>query len=873
MLGSLARWSSLILSALQVFDLCGQSVHYRTGPVGSWVIEHDPDQHTVKDTACLQGGEEILLLDRQYDLGTEQIYWRHASKLSSSEGVQNGSRFETSFDPSFQQLTLHHLRILRNGQVIDKLNSADLRVLHREEDMNSFLYDGSLTVVCDMKDVRVGDVIDYAMTLKGWNPVDKGRFHRYIAMGYGVPAAHSYTRIIVPNGRHPRIERHSFDLQPEERTTASGKEIIWDIAPLECVQVDDNVPGWYNGYPAVDITEFNSVEELRNWALEQYTRTGELSGALRSRIEGFRDLPSEWDRIDSAVNLVQREVRYLGLEGGISSYRPHAPSMVYEQRFGDCKDKSFLLTTILDALGIKAYPALVNTSSGRTLDQWLPRPSLFDHCIAVVPLQRDTLWVDATSTHNGGKGRTRYTTDYGQALVVGRGFSGYTRMHVQDTGWVEVVEHVVLDTVGAGGDLRIEVTCRGRRADILRAELASQSIIDLGKGYMDFYAGIYGPCTEVEQLRYTDDISANVITTWEHYHIEQAWDTIHDEREIAFSTVAYYVRDHLVKPGKAVRTAPFALGEPLVVSHKLVIQLPERWSVTAEEDVHYEGSGISYSRSMKVEGYRVVTMDYRYTSTLPDVTAADAPALQALQERIADDLYYEYSLPLGGEVASSPIAWGKWFFILFCMAASAFGALRLYRYDPPPHAQALGKQPKAIGGFLILPAIGLCINPLGIVYDILSDDAALLHATDYTSLVRTDNALGVDLYMHLSQLMAFALFAFSILLIVLFFRRRSSIPLLMKLMYAGSAGWLLVDYGLFHALDLDTTSGMVYPTKDITRAILAACIWVPVFHLSTRVHSTFTCTLDPTIGRRNIEPPVPAAPDKISAPEQERRDS
>ena len=373
----------LLASGLLFALLAGaQSPHYRVGVPGTWVLEQTMSGARVADTACLEGGEEIVLLDRQYDLASRSVYWRRANRLISAEGVQNGSRFEVSFDPSYEQLTIHHLRIVRGGEVIEKFDPSQIRVLHREEDMSSFLYDGSLSVICELKDVRVGDIVDYALTLKGWNPAEKGLFHRNLSMGYSVPVARLHLRVISPLGRSPAMKRHAFDVEPKVLTTARGTETSWSLGPLPCMQVDDGAPGWYDPLPSVEFSEFASVEALRNWALDQYAVDRRITGRLADRVAELKSLPDPIARIDSAVHLVQREVRYLGLEGGISAYRPHPPSDVYDQRFGDCKDKSLLLVTLLEASGVKAYPALVNTRNGWSMDERLPSPGLFDHCIA-----------------------------------------------------------------------------------------------------------------------------------------------------------------------------------------------------------------------------------------------------------------------------------------------------------------------------------------------------------------------------------------------------------------------------------------------------------------------------------------------------------
>ena len=66
-------------------------------------------------------------------------------------------------------------------------------------------------------------------------------------------------------------------------------------------------------------------------------------------------------KVLSALHFVQDEVRYMGIEMGVNSHKPHAPDAVFAQRFGDCKDKTYLFCTLLQGMNIPAYPVLVNT--------------------------------------------------------------------------------------------------------------------------------------------------------------------------------------------------------------------------------------------------------------------------------------------------------------------------------------------------------------------------------------------------------------------------------------------------------------------------------------------------------------------------------
>ena len=49
-------------------------------------------------------------------------------------------------------------------------------------------------------------------------------------------------------------------------------------------------------------------------------------------------------------------MRYLGFELGTGAYAARPPDEVYARRFGDCKDKSLLLATMLRELGVEVVP-------------------------------------------------------------------------------------------------------------------------------------------------------------------------------------------------------------------------------------------------------------------------------------------------------------------------------------------------------------------------------------------------------------------------------------------------------------------------------------------------------------------------------------
>lgn len=105
--------------------------------------------------------------------------------------------------------------------------------------------------------------------------------------------------------------------------------------------------------------------------------------ADRLRPSGPQDLEPA---IESLFAWVSRDVRYVAIEIGIGGYRPHPPALVASRRYGDCKDKAFVLRAALSRWGLKTYFMGVRTRDRGLVDPKVPTPAQFNHMIAVVKL-------------------------------------------------------------------------------------------------------------------------------------------------------------------------------------------------------------------------------------------------------------------------------------------------------------------------------------------------------------------------------------------------------------------------------------------------------------------------------------------------------
>lgn len=91
---------------------------------------------------------------------------------------------------------------------------------------------------------------------------------------------------------------------------------------------------------------------------------------------------------------VSSQIRYVAIAMGTGGYVPHQADEVIAARYGDCKDKTTLLTALLNARGIRAMPVLIHTAATFKMPDTVILGA-FNHAITYLPDW--DLYVDSTS--------------------------------------------------------------------------------------------------------------------------------------------------------------------------------------------------------------------------------------------------------------------------------------------------------------------------------------------------------------------------------------------------------------------------------------------------------------------------------------------
>ena len=77
---------------------------------------------------------------------------------------------EIEFDPAYQSLVLHRVDVIRNTNRLHQLTPGRVRVIQREQELMFDIYDGRLSAVLLIDDLRVGDIVDAVAQHAKWRP-------------------------------------------------------------------------------------------------------------------------------------------------------------------------------------------------------------------------------------------------------------------------------------------------------------------------------------------------------------------------------------------------------------------------------------------------------------------------------------------------------------------------------------------------------------------------------------------------------------------------------------------------------------------------------------------------------------------------------
>ncbi len=615
---------------------------WTVAPPPSWVRTQALPAADTPLRAAADSGRLYLLVDHQVRVGAPTTdYRRYAWTALSTAGVQNASEIQLRFDPSFERLVIHHVRLLRGGKDVFSFRPSDVRVIQQERSLDEQIYSGELTAVVFLRDLRPGDTLDYAYSLEGANPIVGDGFDDELPLAYDAPVRLVRHVIHVPSRTTLNVTPRNTSAAPLVETSGGWRSYTWTASDVPASVADEDEPGWFDPDPRIEVSTFGSWAEVADWARGLFEDQLRPSPGVRQLADRCRAVPGGARAAAlEATRFVQDEVRYLGIEMGPSSHQPHPPDQVLRQRFGDCKDKSLLLVALLRELGIEAVPALVDTERRHGLDTAQPSPFAFDHAIVQAVVDGRTIWIDATESDMGGALEDRDPPEFERALVLRPGTRGLTAIPVPDTREPSIVLRETFTVGRPGSPARLDAVTTFRRteADGMRSHLASTPAQELAKSYLEDYAPDFPDITAIGAPVVRDDRARNVLTVSESYELASFWKN--GRRDLH----GWEIENHLPTRVAATRATPLAVPHPVHVRHEIVLRANSAFHLGRYGETIADRA-FTFNAALSASG-KEMRLAFDYRSLADAVLSEDMKAHTQAIERLEDALSFVVSSDL-----------------------------------------------------------------------------------------------------------------------------------------------------------------------------------------------------------------------------------
>ncbi len=169
-----------------------------------------------------------------------------------------------------------------------------------------------------------------------------------------------------------------------------------DIYTLAFQQTDLSSCALPNFRTIVHPNDVDPYEYFNAWQKKLVTANSVLSQDAQQQLDQvIQDLADDESKIRAVFDFVLKRINYIAFENGLGAFQARNVNKILENKQGDCKDMSNLLSAALRYLGYDAYMGIIGTT-GHTYDFDFPSVASANHAICILNFNNRWHFLDVT---------------------------------------------------------------------------------------------------------------------------------------------------------------------------------------------------------------------------------------------------------------------------------------------------------------------------------------------------------------------------------------------------------------------------------------------------------------------------------------------
>ena len=626
--------AQLNLGSIQVTDVPPVTL---LNPDVEHIIANAPDASDYPDADTL-----VLFNHFSHDVlpsGQSRYTTHQVVKIFTERGIQKYGDIAIPYQPAAQNIGVNIARtIAADGTVLQPPNEAFNDVTPPGL-LSQNLYSDAMWRVISMVGLAPGVCIEYQVTLEDKVPGGE----TWITGGYNFQATEATLEtsfVLQMPESWPVQWQVANDPRPQNpdilHTENDTVIYIWKYGETPALTLEGGMPHLNDIVPRLRYSSIKEWDSVYTWykdlAKGRYTPDADIAAKVQQLTD---NLMTEDAKIRAIYHFVATNIRYVGIELGQSAYQPSPATEVFQMQYGDCKDKTTLLISMLDLAGIKAYPVLLSVAPYERVDTTLPSLSQFNHMVTAIPTGPDTyIWLDPTST----------TCSYGDIPYNTQGRTGFlisdthgefveTPVYPPESNRLVSTTELTLDNDGSvQGTLYIQTNGQYN----LNTRWAYQQIhpnalkTTLATELSHQFPGIQVTWSDISDLNDLNvPVTINLGFLVENYGTWVGNDVL---LPLPIDEFADYAETF----ANEQRTYSLDLGYPMQIEKAIRIQIPDGWAATLPKDIHHIIENAELTRQYKQVG-NVITYQLVFTLKNRIFPAAAYSAARSLFTALASE--------------------------------------------------------------------------------------------------------------------------------------------------------------------------------------------------------------------------------------------
>lgn len=323
-------------------------------------------------------------------------------KVQTQSGVQQLGQLVFGYNSANEKLDVTYLRVVKasDGSTVNatEANYQDVpSQVQRDAPMYTDFRERHVTVPA----LRPGDTLEYEVKTTVHTALIPQHFWFEYSFRKELITLNEELELNVPASRQFKLKTKP-EWAPKVRDDNGRKIHIWTNNYLKR-ESDEELKkrrrreARQDYVPDIQLTTFRDWEELGGWFAGLQRTQMEPSPQIVARVaELTKGLTTDEEKTRALYDYVAQDYRYVSLSFGVGRYQPHRAQDVFANKYGDCKDKHTLFSTMMKVAGLRVNPVLISASA-RKLDPEMPSPAQFDHVISAIGDESKLTWVDTTT--------------------------------------------------------------------------------------------------------------------------------------------------------------------------------------------------------------------------------------------------------------------------------------------------------------------------------------------------------------------------------------------------------------------------------------------------------------------------------------------